>query len=273
MHSQAGVMRRPMCDDPTNRIATILKGVPSAALLLVLCSCIYLGPSVPVRVPVKTKDILGNERELDFTFLKAGQTTRQEVAKNLAPIDTTTKEQGFFWGRWESSSWASVPVIAPYPPLGGRDWGPQNIVITFDQNGLVRGWKVLKDKYLFRELDQLESRYPAPLDLSSPVRLTVELPYSGQDSHPAADLVLSAASFEYEGLQQEFQIDRGNLAKITSAPEDTFSDPTIHRQPDPAHIWLTVHFTKRTQLGKSLTCGLDPAGFMVLRRYLREPKK
>jgi hypothetical protein len=266
-------MKQSICTDPTCRIAKIFEGILSAALLMVCCGCIYLGPSIPVRVPVKTKDISGNVRELDFTFLKAGQTSRQEVAKNLAPIATTTKERGFFWGRWESSSWVSAPLIAPYPPLGGRDWGPQNILITFDQNDPVQGWKVLKDKDLFRELDQLESTHTTPLDLSSPVRLKVELPYDGQDSRPAADLVLTAPSLEYEGLQHGFQLERGSLAKITSAPEDTFTDPTIHHELDPAHIWVTLHFTKRTRLGKSLTCGLDPAGFLVLRRYLREAKK
>ncbi len=112
---------------PAHRIAGILKGALSVALLVVGSGCVYLGPSLPVRVPAKTKDISGNVREPDFTFLKAGQTTRQEVAKSLLPIDTTTKQPGFFWDRWESSSWVSAPLLAPYPPLGGRDWGPQNI--------------------------------------------------------------------------------------------------------------------------------------------------
>src|SRR5882724_1409923 len=111
-----------MRKDPRHELAGILKG-PSAALLLVLCSCIYLGPSVPVRVSVKTKDISGNVRELDFTFLKAGQTTRQEVARKLAPIDTTTKERGFFWGRWESSSWVSAPLIEEEFPNRNRSHG------------------------------------------------------------------------------------------------------------------------------------------------------
>jgi len=251
----------------------IAGAVPVAVLLLTSCGCIYLGPSVPIHVPAKTKDISGNVRELDFTFLKTGQTTRQEVTKNLAPIDITTKEQGLFWGRWESSSRASAPLLAPYPPLGGRDWEPQNIIITFEQNDLVKSWKVLKDKDLFRELDQLEPTHITPLDLSTPMRLNVELPSEGQNSPHAADLVLSDASLEYKELHRGLQINRGNLKGITSAPEGTFTDASFHAEPDPAHIWVTLHFTKRTQLGKSLTCGLDPPGFLALRQYLREAKR
>jgi hypothetical protein len=157
--------------------------------------------------------------------------------------------------------------------LGGRDWEPQNIIITFDQNDFVKSWKILKDKELLRELDQLEPTHTSPLDMSTPLRLNLELPSEGQDSPHAADLVLSDASLEYKGLQHGLQINRVNLARITSAPEGTFTNASFHAEPDPAHIWVTLHFTKRTQLGKSLTCGLDPPGFLALRQYLREAKR
>ena len=248
----------------------VLRHIALAALLLACSGC--FGPSVPVRVAIKTKDITGTDRELDFTFLKAGATTRKDVAKNLAPIDTGAQERRFFWGRWERSSWASAPLLAPYPPLSGREWGPQNILITFDQNDVVQGWKVLKDKDLFLELDRLEQGPAAPLNLSAPVRLNVQLPNEGSESR-FLDLVLSTASLEFGAHHDGFKMDRGNLLKITSAREGTFkTDVSLHHNPDPAHVWITLHFARRTQLGKSVTCGIDPPGFVVLRRYVREAR-
>lgn len=252
---------------PSHRVARVLKNIAFAALLLASSACV--GPPIPVRVSPKTKDISGTDRELNFTFLKAGATTRQQVEKSLAPIDTGTKEPPFFWGRWESSNWASAPLLAPYPPLSGRNWAPQSILITFDQHNVVQDWKILKDKELFLELDCLEHGPAAPLDLSAPVRLDVQLSNDGPDAR-FLDLVLSPASLEFEAYHEGFKMDRHNLVRITFAPEGTFTDPPLHHKPDPAHVWITLHFAKRTAVGKSLTCGIDPSGFLLLRRYLRE---
>src|SRR2546426_159555 len=140
----------------TSWMAAVLRGLLCSAPLLACSSCVV--PPVPVRVPTETKDISGTVRELNFTFLKAGYTTREEVEKNLAPIDTGTKEPRFFWGRWKRSSWVVTPplVVFPHPALADRVWGLQNILIAFDQKNVVQGWKVLKDKELFQELDRLE---------------------------------------------------------------------------------------------------------------------
>jgi len=89
----------------------------SAASLVVCSSCVFLGPGVPVRVSTETKDISGAQRDLDFSFLKAGSTTKDEVLTNLKPIDTGIQEPHPFWGRWESSAWFSAPLLAPTSAL------------------------------------------------------------------------------------------------------------------------------------------------------------
>jgi hypothetical protein len=194
-------------------------------------------------------------------------TTRQEVARNLAPIDTRTKESQFFWGRWESSTHGSAPLLSPYPPFAGRDWDPQNILVTFDHNDIVQGWHVLKDKDLLRELDQLEGT-TTQSDLSAPARLSLELPLV-PGGRPTAELVLSDSSFEYHAPPSTFHITYNNVAKITSAPEGIYKQEAFHHEPDPSHIWITINFVKRTQLGKSLTCGINPLGFLMLRHYVK----
>ena len=259
-----------------NQIVAVSTGLLTVSLLLSCSACIYLGPGVPVRVPKQTTDISGAKRDLDLTFLKVGSTTREEVTRKLAPIDTGLNEPRFFWGRWETSSWASAPLLAPYPPFAGRAWGAQNILITFDSQNLVQGWKVLKDKELLPELDRLEPAPTEALDLTSPVQLKVELPVESGTARPMATVVLSSASFQYEargrfGLET-VETPRGNLQKIASAPEDTPRDPEIKLGTDAAHVWITLHFAKRTKGGKSLLFGVEPHGLLLLHRYMREAK-
>lgn len=43
---------------------------------------------MPVRVSKQEKDVSGKPLDLDLTFLKSGFTTRDELTKKLAPIDT-----------------------------------------------------------------------------------------------------------------------------------------------------------------------------------------
>jgi len=67
---------------------------------------------VPVRLSTQTRDTAEEPKKLDFTFLKSGSTTKEEVTKNLAAIDTRVNENGFFWGRWESSNWGYGGFVA-----------------------------------------------------------------------------------------------------------------------------------------------------------------
>jgi len=83
--------------------------------LLSVSGCVI----VPVRLPTQTKDIGGEPKKLDFTFLKSGSTTREEVAKNLAAIDTGVNQNDFFWGRWQSSTWGYGGFVV-LPPQGRR---------------------------------------------------------------------------------------------------------------------------------------------------------
>src|SRR6266705_3577360 len=190
---------------------------------------------------------------LDLRFLKAGQTTRQEVTKNLAPIDAHIREPQFFWGTIGKLHSRICTTPLPIPCLCRSGLEPRNILIRFDQNDIRQGWKVLKDKDLLREPDQMEPTTPN-LDLVA--QLNLELPYEGQGQRPTAELVLSAASIKYKASDSALRMDRGNLAEIVSAPQGVYKDAAFHHEPDSSHIWITLHFAKRTRLGKSLTCAM-----------------
>jgi hypothetical protein len=193
--------------------------------------------------------------------------------EKLSAIDTGTKESEFFWGRWESSTLYSAALLAPY--VGDRIWGRENVVIAFDSANVVQGWKVLKDKDLLAEISRLEAATPAADNFSTPVRLNVKLFAQGQASNPTADVVLSTASFEYRisaTSRTNVTTSRANVTELTSASESMpIPDELMaHAVPDPTHVWVTIHFAKRTKMGKALTCGVDPQGLLVLRRFVTE---
>src|SRR4051812_39834797 len=235
----------------------------AAPLLLVLSGCVI----VPVRLPTQTKDISGKVQKLDFTFLKAGSTTKDEVNKNLAPIDAQANEPGFFWGRWESSKWGYGAMVAGEmtPSVGGgRVWGARNLFVSFDQKSVVTTWAVVDDKKLFHQLDlqeQVANSLTAPL----PLVRQVELPSSPQvQAIHTAKLTLSDEFFQCDDLQ----ISRSNVQKITTAAEDV-------AHPSADHVWITIHLLKRTSAKrgvKSLPMGVDPPTLLLLRRYVERTK-
>ena len=211
-----------------------------------------------------TKDISGTRREIDLTFLRVGLTTREEVQEKLQGIDTKVDDRSLFWGRWESSGWAWAPMVAPY--LGSRGWAPQNVLITYDQAGRVKEWKIVKDKQLLKELDVLLGN--VPLESSEPVHLYVKVQCA---CHDVEEMILSSENLEYRG-SRSLTIGRRNLTGLSVGPEVLpATDPTIRPQPqpDPSRLWVKIQFAKRTIRRMSLTVGVDPAGFLLLRDYMK----
>ena len=235
----------------------------AAAFILISSACLI----VPVRLPIQTKDISGNVQNLDFTFLKAGSTARDEVAKKLTPIDTHTSQADFFWGRWESSKWA----VGGFAGLGygavaggGRVWGARNIFVSIDENGVVSNWIVVDDKNLFHQLDVLDSPGSSPAEAMPAVR-EVERPASSEiNAIHTAYLAFSRELLECG----EVKISRSNIQKITTTAEDA-----VHPSAD--HVWIIVHLLRRTSGKKgvkSLTMGVDPPTLLLLCHYIKQGK-
>jgi len=70
-------------------------------LCALLCGCIG-ATRLPVRVvtPAGTRI---HPKEIDLSFLQVGATQRDEVAHQLAAIDTSYDNPRLFWGRWGES--------------------------------------------------------------------------------------------------------------------------------------------------------------------------
>ena len=81
-------------------------------------------------------------------------------------INTGYKDSHLFWGRWAKSQWGYWWMVIALSGGGAgagdanRIWHVHNMLITFDENGVVTGKQLLDDELqLYRELN----RYAATL--------------------------------------------------------------------------------------------------------------
>jgi hypothetical protein len=89
----------------------------------------------------------------DQSFIKVGQTIRQEVLQRLGWADVGLKGDRFFWGRWATDSSGAV-VILPRAlrAVKKRPTVYHNILIEFDQKGAVTRANQVRDEDIVREL-------------------------------------------------------------------------------------------------------------------------
>jgi|SoiMethySBSTD1v2_1073268.scaffolds.fasta_scaffold84878_3 hypothetical protein len=76
------------------------------AIVLLSAGCI----AFPVRM---SPELLGQPGvSADHTFIKVGQTSRDEVLRSLGWTDTGMRESRLFWGTWKASTSGTVVVFA-----------------------------------------------------------------------------------------------------------------------------------------------------------------
>ena len=270
------------------RITTLTHLIPqrnttfkSIALVLVsialwpLIGCMV----IPVRAPESTKNTLGTKEQLDFSFLKGGATTHNDVTKNLGAIDTGVNER-FFWGRWQSSKWF---IVAGSIGGGGGDrvWKVHNILIQFDSNDIVSDWAIIGDNELDKRLDLLDEHRNFPLNL--PRALQVD-PMWHPTSQPHSTLSLKEESIEYTTLDSSLMAARRDIYKLTSG---TFisktGDPAKFVADTKVELYAKLHFsvpaesryvTKKQKAKvyktRMLAVILIPPDYLLLRRYFRQ---
>lgn len=246
-------------------------------LSVVLAAFLVTGPAciVPVRVNNKTRDASGGTpQQLDIGFLRAGSTTREDVARNLAGI-SVGGNRNFFWGRWEHSKWA-VFGFGLSGGGGGRAWSVSNLVIQFDQTGLVKSWEIVGDKDLDSKLDQADSGATDLLDLSFPVQAIARV--CCWVGSPESTLVLRSDVFQYAYPRNEdaceFDIPRTNVQSFRLRPAfgndywpsllatAYFVKPVLCQCVHDRHI--------RSFKQKHLEMILDPKTFLLFRSYIRQ---
>src|SRR6266446_2083827 len=140
----------------------------------VYCALVLSGCVGVARLPTKTNGPTGTtiqKNDIDLTFLRDGTTRREEVVNTLSRIDMGYSNSRMFWGRWNESN-SGYWVIGPFGGDAERNWHVRNLLVSFDENGVMQAKKLTDDgKVVDSELRRVLFRSP-PLDLSQPVLIT-----------------------------------------------------------------------------------------------------
>ncbi len=247
-----------------------LRGAAGIALLITCCS----GCVVPLRVPTKTVSVTGEKgKKIDLEFIKVGATTREEVGQNLGWVETGVKDDRLFVGRWAQSSWGVAWAAGGgYSAAGGwnRAWTTHNLLLAFDDTGVVQQMSIVPDKDIINALSDWISNHPGPpLDLSVPIKAPIEYIRSGK--RLLGTLVLSNDDLRFledrekvSKVAYDFTTLPGNISHLSLGGWG--AQDAAH----PENVVVSIHFRKKTAVGSKLPARMDLPTMMTLLRYIRQ---
>lgn len=251
-----------------------------ALLCAFCCGCL----AVPIRVPTKTRNISGaTGKKLDLNFIKVGTTTREEVGQKLGWIDTGLKEDRIFIGRWADSSWGVAWAAGGgYSAEAGwsRAWTTHNLVLDFDEKGVVQQMSFFPDKDLLMAISARASKdLSHSLDLSTPREVPVEYIRPGKPTdivspggkHFLGTLILGRDAFAF---LQDRQTGAKEAYDFKTTPENIshlsmghwVASDSLH----PENVVVTIHFKQKTSVGSKINVQVDVPTTMILIKYIAQ---
>lgn len=234
--------------------------------LIVFCACALLCSCIgATRLPVRALRPDGSKlqkKELDLSFLQTGITERGEVEQQLAPIDTGYNNPQLFWARWSESRWGYWWVLGG--PCGnclaadaGRLWRTKNLLVMFDQNGVLSSKETLGDDRIWTALRSRVAEVHAPLDLSEPLRLNLT------NADPAA-ILLHEDTMEFE---RSFDRHKPNVT-VPVANVVRFKHEDSRTGNSVVMTCHSLELSSKTALGKKIKFCAEPSQIGLLFEYL-----
>ncbi len=200
-----------------------------ALLCATLVGCLGATP-----MPKRTRTPQGiEEKTVDLSFIQPGKTTRVEVNEKLKLIDTGYQNDRFFLGRWSSSSSGGWIFLVGYGGGIGnaeRFWKSGNLLVEFDDAGIVRKSETFPDSHLVRELAPVAAA--TPVSYKDLLELEVTYATAGYTQLNPAKIVLSASTFEFEELGTRKKRDKFTIPQeMCAASSPQFTEIRIRFTP------------------------------------------
>ena len=226
----------------------------SLALLLALWFAFSLVSCIPLPVRMKTvvTDQAHKQQSLPDDPPIPGKTTRQQVEQEYKAFAVDSGVPNLFWGRFRKSSWAVPP---------DRVWSIENLLVSFDSNGIVKSFDTVSDTKLLEQIARLcKAQAIPPLDLSTPVhiggvaelnyRVDVQLFYTGLEvtmprpsrnppKKPKPDETITIPSVQLTGIEIGFTGESQPILVILKLSENTIFGKRIGFEAEP-HMVLTL---------------------------------
>ena len=230
-----------------------------------LLCCIGFTSCIVAPVPMtKRMEVSGSasvQKVPDLTLLHAGQSSRQEVLHQLAAIDTGYGGEDLFFGRWVSSGSGWIWFIAGDDTGAGgywRNWRVHNVLVTFDENGMVKDLNKVDDKRLLGTAARLPHSQFYSGDLSIPIDMYVRR----QFQRPVA-LLLKADFIAFDHPDPPkiyFHITPREVSRLRLI--------RCHH-PDPGSVQMQLDFRGKTALGRRVVFRIAPPDLLRLTEYLQ----
>lgn len=246
------------------------------AVALLLCS-VLLGCIGATPLPKRTRTPEGTEvKSIDLKFLHPGQTARAEVREKLRIIDTGYEGDRFFLGRWSSSTWGGWIILAGYyqaEAAGGRVWKTGNLLVEFDDQGIVKRIEPFADHDALRVLAPVAESTPVKLD--PPLEMSVNYWKNNAAITVPARIVLSDDQLDFEELSEQkkkhiFSVPVRDLRKMGSPRTLAGTDPVFV-----SHRIECAHDLKKLggPHGKHINLQLTTPQLVTLMRYVSDSAK
>lgn len=258
-----GAIDASICPSYISQMNTVSAVIIVGFALLAPSSCVV--PPIPLTHRTEAPN---GAKVPDLDFIQAGVTTRDQVNQALGELDTGATP-GMFWGRYNRSVMSD--------PGGSRYWSRNNLLITYDElgvvksqrrvgddrmNAIVREWLATRPKRSFQaDASHQETRIEG-------TRLSHM--FSGA-TRVAADLVLRDDKFSVvergPGAKLDLHVSPTQVRRIQTASPDMCCDPKALANRDLIEkIWIddTVH--KKLPL----LVEVSPANMVVLVDYFRQ---
>jgi hypothetical protein len=124
---------------------------PAYSSICALVACLFFNGClvIPMRYPTK------GPIKLDYKGFLPGKTTREEVANAVKEGDTSVALRYGIWARWDKSNWGYL--WGSYGGASGstRMWDAENFLAEFDENGILKNWRIVSDGDIAGELAPL----------------------------------------------------------------------------------------------------------------------
>lgn len=232
----------------------------------IFCTLALTGCAGATRLPTRTNGPEGTTVQsdtVDLAFLQTGITRREEVLNKLNGIDTHYSNPRLFWGRWSQSRWGTW-AVAPGGAAGGRIWHVHNLLLTFDEQGIMQTQAVIDDeKTLERELRAEIAKAP-PLDLSQSVSFALTREFNPYSPPRSMTLTKDRIYLKCDGCKLlVVEISPLQVARISY--ERYYQDKSRS-----GTICHSLHTTEKTRLGHKVFFCTSAADAATMFQYLQE---
>jgi len=205
--------------------------------------------------------------------VQVGAATRQDVLTAFKQVDTGVSSPWFFWGRWNSSSFAFSGVTdsgVEKIPI----WSATNLLVEFDEAGTVKKSETLSDKRIIAELQRILAGHPQSTSVTASLDVGAEF-YPSSTHICYCVIKLSTTSVEFS--PKEGQLYRGKCPVGLTAPVQQFTvasfrPPAGEFDPGPVgRIRVTLHFSQRTAFGTDIPARLRVNDLVSLLAFVGAP--